>query len=465
MTSNLAVLADADPIPYWLDDPDTPEAAVTLTGVDRADLVVVGGGYTGLWTALMAKERDPSVDVVVLEAETVGWAASGRNGGFVAASLTHGIGNGLARWPQEMPTLERLGRENLAAIVDTVRRYGIDCSLEPTGELDVATAAWQVDGLRAGVAEMTRFGWDARWLDADQAQALVASPLIHGGVLAPDSTVLVNPARLAWGLKAACERLGVRFYEHTRATDVERDGAGVRVRTGFGAVTAGRVALGTNAFPPLLRRIRHFVVPVYDYVLMTEPLTAEQRASIGWAGRQGLADSGNQFHYSRLTDDDRILWGGYDAIYHYRNAVRTDLDQRPETFATLVGTFFRTFPQLDGLRFSHRWGGVIDTCSRFSQFWGTGLDGRVAYVVGYTGLGAGATRFGAQVMLDLLTGERTERTNLAMVRSKPLPFPPEPLRYGVIELTRRSIAHADANAGRRNLWLRTLDRLGLGFDS
>ncbi|MEV1147149.1 FAD-binding oxidoreductase, partial [Micromonospora sp. NPDC049799] len=232
-----------------------------------------------------------------------------------------------------------------------------------------------------------------------------------------------------------------------------------------GSVRARQVVLATNAFPPLLRRLRAWLVPVYDYALMTEPLTGAQRASIGWANRQGLADTGNQFHYYRVTGDGRILFGGYDAVYHYGNRVAPSLEQRDATFTALADHFFTTFPQLDGLRFSHRWGGVIDTCTRFCPFFGTAYDGRLAYAAGYTGLGVGATRFGARVMLDLLGGGDTPLTRLDLVCRKPLPFPPEPVRAAGIHLTRWSLARADARDGRRNLWLRTLDRLGLGFDS
>ncbi|MEA2459452.1 MAG: hypothetical protein QOC95_2424, partial [Thermoleophilaceae bacterium] len=234
---------------------------------------------------------------------------------------------------------------------------------------------------------------------------------------------------------------------------------------GRGSVTARRVLLGTSAYRPLLRAVRRYVVPVYDYVLVTEPLSREQRSAVGWQGRQGIGDAGNQFHYYRLTDDWRILWGGYDAVYVRGGATGPDLDQNDETFGRLSRNFFATFPQLAGIRFTHRWGGAIDTCSRFSVFFGTAMGGRVSYATGYTGLGVAATRFGARVALDLVDGRDTEATRSRYVRTKPVPFPPEPLRTAVIQLTRNRLAAADRNAGRRGAWLRTLDRLGLGFDS
>jgi glycine/D-amino acid oxidase-like deaminating enzyme len=230
-------------------------------------------------------------------------------------------------------------------------------------------------------------------------------------------------------------------------------------------VAARRALLATSAYPGLVAPIRRRVIPVYDYVLVTEPLSAEQLESVGWRGRQGLGDSANQFHYSRLTADDRILWGGYDAIYHYGGAVDERYSEREQSFATLAGHFFAAFPQLEGIRFSHRWGGAIDTCSRFFAFYGTAVSGKVAYAVGHTGLGVAASRFGARVALELLDGRETETTRLQAVRSKPIPFPPEPLRWVGVELTRNRLAAADRNNGRRGLWLRTLDRLGLGFDS
>lgn len=467
MTTTLAErgLVDAEPRPYWLDRPDRPEPLAPLAGVEHADLLVVGGGYTGLWAALLAKQREPGRDVVLVEAGTCGWAASGRNGGFCAASLTHGLSNGIERFPDEIGVLEALGRANLDAIASTVDKYGIDCDFERTGELDVAVEPYQLDDL-AGAAALARVhGHDVDLLDRDAVRAEVDSPTYLGALWDHDRVALLDPARLAWGLRRACVELGVRIYEHTRVTGLVRDGAALVARVVGGSVRAARVVLATNAFPPLLRRLRSYVVPVYDYALMTRALTADERAAIGWRNRQGIGDGGNQFHYYRITRDGRILFGGYDAIYHYGNRMAPALEQRPATFALLADHFYRTFPQLADVTFTHRWGGVIDTCSRFCAFFGTAYDGKLAYATGYTGLGVGASRFGARVMLDQLGGTPTALTTLDFVRAKPIPFPPEPLRAIGINLTRWSLARADERQGRRNLWLRALDRLGLGFDS
>ena len=457
----VTALADAEPRAYWLDTERRPPSRPALQASARTDLAVVGGGYTGLWTALRAKERDPGRDVVLLEGERIGWAASGRNGGFCAASLTHGEANGRERFPREYPTLERMGLENLDAIEASVARYGIDCDFRRTGSLDVATADYQVEGLR----ELADSGGGV-FLDRDAVRAEVDSPTYRAGIWDRQGTALVDPAALAWGLAAAAEAAGVRVLEHTPVVDVSASGRRLELRTANGpTVQADRVALGTNAFPSLLRRLRLHTVPVYDYVLMTEPLSAAQLDAVGWRHRQGIGDSANQFHYYRLTADNRILWGGYDAIYHFGRTVRPGYDQRPATFHTLAAHFFETFPQLEGLRFTHRWGGAIDTCTRFFAFYGTAFGGRAAYALGYTGLGVGASRFGADVVLDLLSGQRTERTELECVRRKPLPFPPEPLAFAGIQATRWALQQADRNEGRRNLWLRSLDRAGLGFDS
>jgi glycine/D-amino acid oxidase-like deaminating enzyme len=459
-----AALLNARPCVVWFDDPERPTPSESLRGSLRADLVVVGGGYTGLWSALRAKERDPDLDVVLLEADVCGGEASGRNGGFCSASLTHGFANGMARWPREMPALLRLGRANLAGIKNTISDYDIDCGFESTGELDVATAAYQVEGLAQAEQAMNAAGCKVTLLDQSEVRAEVHSPTYLAGLFDPE-VAIVDPAQLVWGLRGACLDLGVRICEESQVRSL-REGEYRRIAVGTdrGAVQARRVILATNA-RPVLRRLRLYTVPVYDYALATEPLSREQLASVGWAHRQGVGDSGNLFHYYRLTRENRIVWGGYDAIYPYASRTHPKRDQRPATFAALSRHFFETFPQLAGLRFTHRWGGVIDTCTRFCAFYGVVKDRRVAYAAGFTGLGVGSSRFAADVMLDLLSHRATERTELEMVRRRPVPFPPEPLRYVGIELTRRSLARADARKGKRNLWLMAMDKLGLGFDS
>ncbi|MDN4478921.1 FAD-dependent oxidoreductase [Demequina sp. SYSU T00039] len=446
-----AMLASSRLAPFWTDDAPGPERPA-LAGSHRADLVVVGGGYSGLWTAVMAKERDPDLDVVILEARRVGWAASGRNGGFCEASLTHGRENGESRWPEEIDRLDQLGLENLDQIEATVARYGMDVDWQRTGALAVAVEPHQVDWLRD----------DEGFLDAAGTRALVDSPTYLAGSLSPDDTALVHPAKLARELARVAEELGVRIFERSPVTALED---GPAVRTGDGVVAARKVALATNVFPSLLKRNRLMTVPVFDYSLMTEPLTAAQLGAIGWEGRQGVADLGNQFHYYRLTADDRLLFGGYDAIYHAGGRLKAAYQDRSESYERLASHLLTTFPQLEGIEATHRWAGAIDTSTRFCAFFGSARGGDVAYSVGFTGLGVGATRFGANVMLDLLTGEDTERTRLRMVRERPLPFPPEPLASIGINATRWSLDRADHHEGRRNLLLRTLDRLGLGFDS
>ena len=290
--------------------------------------------------------------------------------------------NGRHRFPAEFASLQKLGAENLDAIEAALDRHGIDCEFERTGAIGVATEEYQVARLREAAADDD----GAVFLDTSAIRAEVNSPTYLAGVWDTRGTALVQPAALAWGLAAACERLGVRIAERTPATALAAEADGVRVRLQDGVLRADRVALGTSAFPALVRRLRPYTVPVYDYVLVTEPLSAAERAAVLWRNRQGVADSGNQFHYYRLTADDRILWGGYDAIYHFGRGQRAAYDQRPATFARLADHFLTTFPQLEGIAFSHRWGGAIDTCSRFCAFFGTALRGRVAYALGYTGL-------------------------------------------------------------------------------
>ncbi|MDN5634211.1 MAG: FAD-binding oxidoreductase [Brevibacterium sp.] len=479
-------LADASTVPFWLDSEQRPEPQPPLTRDLEAGLVIVGGGFTGLWTALQAKERDPDRHVVLIEANTIGWAASGRNGGFCAASLTHGYDNGESHLPDENERLAQLGRENLDAIEAAVARYDMDVEFERTGELDVATEDYQVPELREAHDPEAGF----IFYDQQELAQIVKSPTYKGALWDSREVALVNPAELCWELLRVIRELGVEVFEGTKVTDVSDRTSTVQVTTrvnsapasgtassapgsassapgsaSVSTITAQRVALATNVFPSLLKRVSLHTVPVYDYALMTEPLSDEQLESIGWNGRQGIGDCANRFHYYRLSADNRILFGGWDAIYHYGRQVSWKYDQRPETFETLAEHFYETFPQLDGVRFSHKWGGPIDTCSRFFSFFATAYGKKVAMAAGFTGLGVGASRFAGTVMLDLLSGQDTELTQLEMVRKLPLPFPPEPVAWLGIQMTTNAMIKADGNEGRRGPLLKALDAVGMGFDS
>ncbi|GAA1407344.1 oxidoreductase [Glutamicibacter uratoxydans] len=459
-----AALRDTKRAVYWLDDPNRPGARPKLAEQITADLLVVGGGYTGLWTALQAKERNSEAKVVLLEAGWVGDEASGRNGGFCEASLVHGESNGESHLPEENARLTELGEENLAELVDAIRRYGIDCDLFEEGSLSVAIEPHQDQWLREEAN-----GEDVLYLDREETSKMIRSTAFISGSWSKEDTVLVHPAKLVWGLLKACEELGVKVYEQSRVESLSEQGELVAAATADGRVLAKKVALGTNVFQPLLKRNALMTVPVYDYALVTEPLTAAQREAIGWDTLTGLVDLNSRFHYSRPIVDEngdfRILYGGYDALYFFGGAVDRKHYNSEATYARLAAHFFATFPELKDLKFSHAWGGAIDSCSRFFSFFDLAYNGKVASAAGFTGLGVGATHFAAKVMLDLLEGKKTELTELKMVKKKPLPFPPEPAAWLGVKMMTAAMARSDRNEGKRGLFLRTMDAIGMGFDS
>ena len=380
---HLDAIADADLFPYWYDDVDEPESNPTLVRTESCDLCVVGGGYTGLWTAVIAKERDPSRDVVLIDAAEVGSAASGRNGGFMESSLTHGIANGQERFPARAraaraarPGEPRRHRERHPPLRHRLR---LRAHRRHRRRHDRRTPRATSTSCATTPLQLRRLGQDARWLDADAMRAEVDSPTYTGGLWRIGRAALVDPARLAWGLKTAAEQLGVRIYEDTKAT-------GARARRRRRArQDAARPTSGRRGSPSARTRssrccagMRHYIAPVYDYCMVDRAADA-RAAGVDRLGATARAcrTSPTSSTTTGLTEDNRILWGGYDAVYYWRGKVAHELESRPETWAKLSQHFFETFPQLDGVRFSHIWGGAIDTCSRFCVFWGTAMAGRV----------------------------------------------------------------------------------------
>lgn len=458
-----ASLANVQPRPYWIDSISQPPPCPSVVGNLRCDLAVVGGGFTGLWTALLARQRWPSRSIAVIEARSCGGEASGRNGGFCAPSISHGVSNALKRWPMEAERLIRLGRQNLDELANDLQHFGMHVEFEREGKLNLASQPWQIEGLRSMQRNYARFGIKCEWLEGNALTQRLDSPVYHAGLFEPNYALL-NPAKMAAELRRVCLEQGVQIFEKSPVQELRPEQDGLLLHTADGDVRTGKVALATNIAPPLLGHLASSVVPVYDYTLVSEPLSEAQLQAIGWNGRYGIADAGNQFHYLRKTADNRILWGGYDAIYYFGGRRDEELTQRPESFNRLAEQFRKAFPALSHISFSHAWGGIIDTSARTTLFTGCEHQGRVAYAMGFTGQGVSASRFAAQNMLDLLSGERTERTELMMTSKAPFRFPPEPLRYVGVKMAQRSLAREDRN-GHRDLLLKTFDALGIGFDS
>ncbi len=449
--------------PYWWDTVGSRESCPPLSGDVRCDLAIVGGGFTGLWTALEARRRRPQDRIVVIEAGSCGNAASGRNGGFCAPSISHGVGNALKRWPTEAEKLIRLGRSNLDMLETDLSAFGMEVEFERKGKLTVAEQPWQVEGLRSQAENYRRFGIDCEHLEGEALKRRLDSPVYVAGLYEPNYATL-NPAKMVAELRRVALSQFVVIYENTPVTRFMNGSGGLELVTSGGVVRADRVVLATNAAPPLLARLRLATIPIFDYALVTRPLTPEEMRSIGWTDRHSIADCGNQFHYFRKTADNRILWGGYDAIYHFGSRRNEEDLRESSSLDRLAINFARAFPSLADVSFTHAWGGIIDTSARTTFFAGTAHAGRTAYAMGFTGQGVSASRFAALTMLDLLDDVETERTRLAMVRTAPFPFPPEPFRWLGVRWAQRGLADED-RTGRRSLLNKTLDVLGVGFDS
>ena len=285
-----AAYADASPRSFWLDTLPERPLHPPLEQARDADLCIVGGGFTGLWAALYAKELDPAREVVLLEATRCGNGASGRNGGFLEASLTHGTRNGLAHFPDEIETLERLGRENFEALARDLDELAIDAELERTGDLVVALEPREVEDLVDETELMHRFGRQVELLDGEEVRAQITSKKFISGMWTHSGSALVHPGKLADGLRAAAARAGVRIHEHSPVRAI-RDR--VSVITEGGMVNARGVLLATSAYAPLVPAIRRYIAPVYDYVLVTEPIDL---SAVGWRSTCSTAARTRQAH-------------------------------------------------------------------------------------------------------------------------------------------------------------------------
>ena len=254
-------IAKAKPKSFWLDSRSRPKAAPALAKDISTGLVVVGGGFTGLWTVINAKIHQPNLDVVLIDSQRIGDGAAGRNGGFVSASLTHGFPNGYGRWEHELTQLVRLGHENLDEIEDFLKEHNIDADFEWFGEFDVAITQEHADELKEMTATAKKYGEDFTFFDAQEFSKYVKSPLYKGAMLDADCA-LVNPAKLAWGLRKVALKLGVEIYENSPVIELDQSVNGVKLKTALGSIKARRCILATGAFPSLIPKVNRMIAPV-----------------------------------------------------------------------------------------------------------------------------------------------------------------------------------------------------------
>lgn len=445
--------------PYWLDNSEQPEAEACLVGDLECDLLVVGSGFTGLWTALQAKEQNPERSVVVIEANCVAIGASGRPGAILSTSLMHGMENANRLFADEMDELERLGKENMDQIKATIDRYEIDCDIEWSGELTVAVGEHGCEDVEAEYKLYKQFGHDAHLLNQQEIQKEINAPMFRGGLWSKKRSGTVHPAKLAWGLKRAAKSLGVTFYENTPMLSSHDRASGVLVTTPGGNIQANRVMLATNAFTKHKKVISRRVSAIRDRIVMTEPLSEQQLSDLGWKNRQGIYDTRTQLNYMRLTADNRVLFGGRLG-YFFDNNTDPQHDKTPEPYYRLLEALYVTLPCLKGIKISHAWSGPIALTTRMAVHYQYFHEGKMLYAGGYSGFGVTASRFAARVGIAILDDDKIPERELQFAKTVPAYIPPEPFRWIGAKITMYALDTCDEKGGWRIPWLKLVEAMG-----
>ncbi|HEY6547687.1 MAG TPA: FAD-dependent oxidoreductase [Vicinamibacteria bacterium] len=451
---------------YWLARRGPRSLRPALTGRQKADVAVIGAGLTGLWTAIRLKELEPGLEVVVLERECAAYGASGRNAGILGDSVDHSHGLAISHFGrEEAARLALLGRANVAEMTGFLAARGIDCGLERTGTLHVALREAHLEELREDVACARSLGiHDFRLMGAEETRSRLRSPLYVGALLNPSGAIL-DPVRLVEGLAAEAERVGVRIFEASPVSAIVDDAQGLLLRSSAGELLTRRAVQATSAYShQLLPWLRHRFIPLYDYVLVSEPLRPEQRKAMGWSGREGVTDVRTFFNYYRLTSDNRVLWGTSEAAYFSGNRADASCDHSERHYLELRESFARHFPDLGELEWPYAWGGAICATTRMTPFFGSAHGGRLLYGLGFTGHGLGTTHLAGRILAHLALARPSPLLDLALVRRPPFPYPPEPARTWAVNAVTRALRRVDA--GRRpSPLLRVLDALGIGLSS
>jgi glycine/D-amino acid oxidase-like deaminating enzyme len=454
-------------ISYWLREAlaaDPGEPCPPLHGEATADVVILGGGYTGLWTAWFLAERAPGIDVVVLERDVCGSGASGRNGGFVGP-WWDGI-EGLAEGYGDQAALAAglASEESVAAIGDWCEKHGVDAWYRPAPYLEVASSPAQDGAWNGAVEACRRLGVSDRFreLSPEQVRAVCAAPGLRGGAAMDGATV--QPARLVRGLRRVLLELGVRIHEESPALRLET-GAGLRVDTPGGTVRAGRAILGLDSWAARWRGLRRSMVVRGSYIVLTAP-APERLAELGWTGGEPICDVRTALHYFRSTPDGRVAFGGVGRALGTR--VGPGYDHDAASLDLVRQGFHRILPSFREVPIEEGWGGPVGVSATRHPWFGTLRPGTIHYAVGYTGHGVAQTHVGGRVLSALALDVQDEVTELPMVNRAPKRFPPEPFTAIGSRVVQSAILRKDRleDAGRRpgvlTRWLAALPRV-LGY--
>lgn len=433
-------------------DLDHPRPALSLhTGdADAWDVVIVGGGFTGLWTARSLAELDPGLRILVVEAERCGFGASGRNGGWCSALF-----------PTAYDTLaDRHGaaaadaqRQAMRAAVDEVGAAaaadGIDCHFAKGGTLTLSTSPAQTDRVRAHAEP------DDVWLDADAARVRVNATGVLGAMYTPHCAAL-HPGRLAVGLAAAVEQRGVRIVENTRIGAIA---PGLVTCIDGQSIRAGAVIRATEGYTPTLRAHRRTLAPLYSLMIATEPLPDESWASIGLTERETFTDGRHMIIYGQRTADGRFAFGGRGAPYHFGSRTRPAFDLDDRVFGLLEATLRSMFPQIGSAAVTHRWGGPLGVPRDWMASVGFDPHSRLGWAGGYVGDGVSTTNLAGRTLADLVLGRETPLTALPWVGHRSPRWEPEPARWLGINGGRALADVADRSEGRTGRPARWAERL------
>lgn len=427
-----------DALPDDLAGPQRPP----LEGSTTADVVVVGAGYTGLWTAYYLATADPSLRVVVLEAETAGFGASGRNGGWASALFPTSLDK-VAASSSRQRAVDLL--QAMFGTVDEVGRVaeaeGIDCRFRKGGTIALARTPVQLARAKAEIEDQRSWGFGPEHfalLSAEEAQERLGATDVLGATYSPHCAS-IDPARLVRGLALAVERHGVTLHEGTRVTGIE---PGV-VRTEHGEVRARTIVRATEAWTSQLPGHERDIAPVYSLVLATEPLPAALWDQIGLRAGETFSDHRHLIIYGQRTADDRIVFGGRGAPYHLRSRIRPEFDREPEVFDGLWRVLRELFPGVGAHAVTHTWGGPVGIPRDWYPSVGLDAGTRIGWAGGYVGDGVASSNLAGRTLADLVRGVPTERTTLPWVNRRSPRWEPEPLRWLGVNLGLRVMASAD----------------------